>query len=1249
MLDDINGDGRMDIVAGNSGINYVVFLDRRLPGTLGDFQTHRGLVESRVVTNLTEPIHSAILTVMADIPIQTKIDFYLSNNDGQNWYQVYPGKSFLFPTTGSELRWKAELHSLSPAITPVLKSVTITGNSAPTDILLSRTSIEENLQIGTEIGTFEALDMDGGSHTYELIEGFGSDDNDAFTIQENKLLSNSVFDFESKQSYTIRVRATDEGSGEFEKQFTIGISDANDPPTDILLSDNTIGENLPPGTTIGILAVTDIDSGDLHAFSLPEDEADNELFAIDGTLLLANTTFDFESAPNRFSIRIRVSDGGNASFEKNFEVLVTNNVNDTVEVKLQLSSTEFSFGKRLTVVTDISSVASGSLNAGTVFQFSGPDNFKEDRSIFSSEGGVASVTYAPSIAGEWQVVVNWAGNNDFDPGQSEPFMFMVGKSDTILELFFLGVTQILGQGRTIPGRLVLNNGNPGNLDLSGLEISATIGKRDKSQTFTAITDAKGNFDLVISADFFDDEGQWDVRAAFAGNVNLKPSNIGDQEAILVRKTHGYAILVQGAIANGEGADEHGNTLDFVRRSFEDAGFSSGIENPDIRIISRSTPNSKDALRETIEDWAKDKMLAAPAPLYLVLINHGEFGKFHMHPDELTPAELDGMLDNLQKELANADNSLASEQAIISILGMCFSGSFISELSGNIPELLGGTSVLAENNRIVISAAAPDEFSIRGTGEDDERQGEFFVYSLFRELNKGLSLTESFRNSRELVRHLSADRNLAINVNAVDPSFPGEKGQHPLLDDNGDGLGSSIVLSSSGDGDLASTVFLTQPTNAIPSLQFDRVSPSVFLPPGEDIPQRLVWAEIDEKPEEIRRIWMEVKKVADDGGVDETSTMQHDLDLFVEPMDLYNNGDFVGYEWPRDVTDPNPFRLFLDPGAYQVFFYAESTDTRVELSDPRETIVYRASGNHTPSEFNLLLPQDGGIVDYNPDTPSSSGIFSWEKSQSPNDNIEYIYRVWADEARTTLVFESEPLIMTRVFLPPESVTDDVTYWWDVVAVDVEGNFTTSRQLYQFTVKKPNAFPGTVFGKLSDEISSELIMTGEVFISGLNKIVTVDAGYYIDTLVAGTYTLTGKSDGYLDARVEGVKVTAKPPVRLDFELTKVNATHHTLSVTSDPKGIPISGSVAELTDFTSMFAAQSNVTLTGPEIFTGADGMYQFVQWVLDEDDQEGGATTVSFQLIQDMTARASYRPVVGVVLHRGWNLVSVPVMLTDDSV
>tara|TARA_Y100000356_G_scaffold40721_1_gene31682 strand:+ start:1318 stop:3597 length:2280 start_codon:yes stop_codon:yes gene_type:complete len=99
-------------------------------------------------------------------------------------------------------------------------------NDAPTDIALSSQTIAENNSIGAVIGNLSTTDVDAGdTHTYTLVSGTGSTDNASFTITGSQLKAAVVFDYETKNSYSIRVRSTDSGSLYFEKQFTISISD----------------------------------------------------------------------------------------------------------------------------------------------------------------------------------------------------------------------------------------------------------------------------------------------------------------------------------------------------------------------------------------------------------------------------------------------------------------------------------------------------------------------------------------------------------------------------------------------------------------------------------------------------------------------------------------------------------------------------------------------------------------------------------------------------------------------------------------------------------------------------------------------------------------------------------------------------------------------------------------------------------------------------------------------------------------
>lgn len=101
----------------------------------------------------------------------------------------------------------------------------IYNNESPTEINLSKTSIVENSEEGTEIGLLTSMDSDTtDSHTFYLVSGDGDSGNQYFTIKDNKLLSTVMFDYESQNSYSIRIQTEDGKGGMFSKSFTIGIT-----------------------------------------------------------------------------------------------------------------------------------------------------------------------------------------------------------------------------------------------------------------------------------------------------------------------------------------------------------------------------------------------------------------------------------------------------------------------------------------------------------------------------------------------------------------------------------------------------------------------------------------------------------------------------------------------------------------------------------------------------------------------------------------------------------------------------------------------------------------------------------------------------------------------------------------------------------------------------------------------------------------------------------------------------------------
>lgn len=99
-------------------------------------------------------------------------------------------------------------------------------NYSPTDIVLNPAAVYENKPIGTVAGGLAASDPDvPDEHTFALVAGAGSGDNASFTVDGSWLRTAAIFDYETRTSYQIRVRATDLAGAFFEKALTVQILD----------------------------------------------------------------------------------------------------------------------------------------------------------------------------------------------------------------------------------------------------------------------------------------------------------------------------------------------------------------------------------------------------------------------------------------------------------------------------------------------------------------------------------------------------------------------------------------------------------------------------------------------------------------------------------------------------------------------------------------------------------------------------------------------------------------------------------------------------------------------------------------------------------------------------------------------------------------------------------------------------------------------------------------------------------------
>ena len=115
-------------------------------------------------------------------------------------------------------------------------SIVFQGGSATS----SSSSVDEQVSIGTLVGSLFATDEDSSTPTFTLVSGNGDTHNSLFTISGDQLLVNGFIDYEQTPSLSIRVQVSD-GQFTFAKALTISVNDVDELP--IIISTELAGDN----------------------------------------------------------------------------------------------------------------------------------------------------------------------------------------------------------------------------------------------------------------------------------------------------------------------------------------------------------------------------------------------------------------------------------------------------------------------------------------------------------------------------------------------------------------------------------------------------------------------------------------------------------------------------------------------------------------------------------------------------------------------------------------------------------------------------------------------------------------------------------------------------------------------------------------------------------------------------------------------------------------------------------------------
>lgn len=209
-------------------VDYMTDLIGLLPGSSFSFSAPNTASFGRFYWNLNNN----------DITLnQPNTIYYLGfiySNDGSSHYAGYV-KILTGPVVSANT---IDYISIQEIVvnTDVNGSITIPGSPTggggsvpvhtPTDIALTASSINENVAVGSTVGTLSTTDVEvGDTFTYTLVSGAGSTDNATFNISGSNLRVTTSLNYEAKSSYSIRVRTTDQVGLWYEKQFTISVTD----------------------------------------------------------------------------------------------------------------------------------------------------------------------------------------------------------------------------------------------------------------------------------------------------------------------------------------------------------------------------------------------------------------------------------------------------------------------------------------------------------------------------------------------------------------------------------------------------------------------------------------------------------------------------------------------------------------------------------------------------------------------------------------------------------------------------------------------------------------------------------------------------------------------------------------------------------------------------------------------------------------------------------------------------------------
>ncbi|MFV1962618.1 MAG: hypothetical protein ACC658_12415, partial [Acidimicrobiia bacterium] len=646
---------------------------------------------------------------------------------------------------------------------------------------------------------------------------------------------------------------------------------------------------------------------------------------------------------------------------------------------------------------------------------------------------------------------------------------------------------------------------------------------------------------------FSAAGTWTLQARYPATLTRQEA-FSPARPLLVGNAAGYAVVVQGRLLGDAGLQAHNKTANRIYQTLLARGFQpddifyfnpdtdqdgviDGLEPPDnvaAGIDGKPTQaNIAAVFTDTAVGSLAERVSSNPAPVYVIMVDHGNPSTFYIDPDAtgeaqvIVPVELDGWLTTLEGNLDTLNSGAAANEPVVTVLGMCYSGSFIEALSGP--------------GRITVVSADITELSYKGGLEADLiRVGEYFLEEFFLQAGRGFDLAESFDYATRVTETFTR----RDSSNSPSGTYNDLAAQHPLFDSNGDGLGSNELREATSsipdpDGLAARGLFLGVGTSYATSspdnpADITSVTPTRFLPNGVNTAILQLTANDDT---EVQATWVEVRAPTTEY-LTQTGTIQ--VDPTLDRQLLQSPASCLASEginaWCTAYTS------FSTGGKYEVFYFMQdigniAAGIEGAISPAQRSVVYRnKAGNDyattlEPASFQLLTPTDG-------DNTPTVLVFDWSPSADA-DGLSYTLEIATDSAFTSIVHQQEEITVSHtVASAAVGLQDLTTYYWRVTAVDSFGTRTVATHTgtgNPYGVinanNATNALRGFVYADIQDAGNFVTINGANVTLnpdpgntcgsSGTDPclVVTEDGGkYIIEVQPPGLYTATVNASGY-----------------------------------------------------------------------------------------------------------------------------------------